>query len=110
MWLANAATGGPDINGSPAKPIASITTSNVDVSNGGSGFSQLDTAIMGDFYQPAAPDGTVDGEETGELMELGYSDANFPSDGGGHIDDCCASCTGPSDAIHTKAFPGTVCR
>ena len=85
MWLANAATGGPDINGSPAKPIASITTSNVDVSNGGSGFSQLDTTIMGDFYQPAAPDGTVDGEETGELMELGYSDANFPSDGGGDV-------------------------
>ncbi len=30
-----------------------------------------------------APDGVVDGEETGEVMGLGYDDANAPTDGGG---------------------------
>ena len=30
-----------------------------------------------------APDGTVDGEETGEVMDVGYDDANGPTDGGG---------------------------
>lgn len=29
------------------------------------------------------PDGVVDGEESGELMELGYDDSNAPTDGGG---------------------------
>ncbi|MEQ9390259.1 Hint domain-containing protein [Marinovum algicola] len=31
------------------------------------------------------PDGAVDGEETGELMELGYDDSNAPTDGGGDM-------------------------
>jgi len=30
-----------------------------------------------------APDGIVDGEDSGEVMELGYDDSNAPTDGGG---------------------------
>ena len=33
----------------------------------------------------ATPDGTVDGEETGELMGAGYDDSNAPTDGGGDV-------------------------
>ena len=32
---------------------------------------------------PGGPDGVVDGETTGELMDVGYDDANGPTDGGG---------------------------
>jgi len=34
---------------------------------------------------PNAPDGVVDGEVTGEVMDVGYNDANGPTDGGGDL-------------------------
>ncbi len=34
---------------------------------------------------PGGPDGVVDGEATGELMDVGYDDANAPTDGGGDL-------------------------
>ena len=42
-------------------------------------FAEIETLIL----PPAAPDGVVDGEETGEEMGLGYDDSNDPTDGGG---------------------------
>ena len=44
-------------------------------------FVEIETLLL----PPAAPDGIVDGEETGEVMELGYDDANLPTDGGGDL-------------------------
>ena len=35
------------------------------------------------FEAGVAPDGIVDGEATGEVMDVGYDDANDPTDGGG---------------------------
>ena len=35
----------------------------------------------------APPDGVVDGEDFGEFMDIGYNDANAPTDGGGDIID-----------------------
>jgi len=46
-------------------------------------FTEIETLIL----PPRAPDGVVDGEETGELMNPHYNDANAPTDGGGDIID-----------------------
>ena len=43
-------------------------------------FSQIETIL-----QDQGPDGTVDGEDTGEDMREGYNDGNLPTDGGGDL-------------------------
>jgi len=44
-------------------------------------FAEIETLLL----PPKAPDGVVDGEEFGEVMGLGYDDANAPTDGGGDL-------------------------
>jgi Ca2+-binding RTX toxin-like protein len=46
-------------------------------------FSEIETILGTPFTPPNAPSGVVDGEETGENMGVGYSDANAPTNGGG---------------------------
>ena len=41
--------------------------------------------VVADDDNAPTPDGTVDGEETGELMGAGYDDSNAPTDGGGDL-------------------------
>jgi Ca2+-binding RTX toxin-like protein len=42
-------------------------------------FAEIENLLL----PPALPDGIVDGEDSGEAMDVGYDDANLPNDGGG---------------------------
>ncbi|WP_341861585.1 cadherin-like domain-containing protein [Gymnodinialimonas sp. 57CJ19] len=46
-------------------------------------FNEIENLLL----PPKAPDGVVDGEEFGEVMDPGYDDSNPPTDGGGDIID-----------------------
>lgn len=55
-------------------------------------FTEIETLLL----PPKAPDGVIDGEDSGELMGPGYDDSNAPTDGGGDIID---GPDGPDDVI-----------
>ena len=55
----------------------------MDVILGGSG--AIDNLVFDAPLSQAEPDGVVDGEEFGEVMELGYDDSNAPTDQGGDM-------------------------
>ena len=71
----------PETNGNPgfdgAVTLTNPTTSEVLVIN----FTDIENLIL----PPNAPDGIVDGEETGEVMDVGYDDSNGPNDDGGDL-------------------------
>ena len=47
-------------------------------------YSEIERILSDGIFDPGTgPDGVVDGEETGEVMGIGYDDANAPTDGGG---------------------------
>ena len=67
----------------PAEGFAGDATITYVVSDGASTDSAQVVVTVGE--DPTPIDGTVDGEETGEDMGLGYDDADGPTDGGGDI-------------------------
>ncbi|MEL7256105.1 MAG: Hint domain-containing protein, partial [Pseudomonadota bacterium] len=71
----------------------------------------IDYVAVYDSIEPADPDGVVDGEAFDEVMELGYDDANAPTDGGGDMitngDDVILG-NGGSDTIDGAAGDDTI--
>ncbi|MCG7493052.1 Hint domain-containing protein [Thalassobius sp. Cn5-15] len=77
----------------------------------GDGRASAENTIIDNVTFDTQPDGTVDGEATGETMDLGYDDADGATDGGGDVitvgDDCIDGGAG-NDTIYGEAGDDTI--
>jgi Ca2+-binding RTX toxin-like protein len=70
-------------NQAAGKEITGFSIPNLNTTT--NGFTSMEEPWAGDVFPTSNPDGVVDGENTGEVMGVGYDDSTGASNGGGDL-------------------------